>query len=795
MYPFANTPAFHNATSMGSDFAHVGLGSPNLDRLYLALTGRTAGPVSAVASGVHAGTRLPAYITTPQFAIAADGTSTAPVVVRLVDADGNAIGGKMVTLSSTSGTAMITPAEATTSDDGTAIFGVTNLVTEDVTLAANDVSDGLQIAETASVAFETPSATGGNIVAFTDAVPADGTSTDTITVTLVDGLGRPAPGKLVVLSQTGNSVISAPSPSVTGGNGQIVFTVTDTVQEVITYTATDASDGNLPVPGSALVTFNASGGDNCGITNLGNPDISAGDGYAITPFATGFVPLDTNFGGLTDGCRGASGLAFDAVGNLYVSDLHSGNLYRFGPAGGAVGPATLITPIPLGPGIEALTFGFDGRFYAAQNATTGNFFTGAVFEVNPATGTVVRTVASPITCASFLVTDPASGDLFVNDSCAGNGSENGSVWRIADPGGASPTTTVYAATPGVNGGMSFASGGTLYMLSYRDNGGGGGVVAIAGTDSANPGQIAVLPGITAPDLGIAALGDGADGDAQALNLAASPGSDGFGLGIRSYDITSGSAATTALLMNNAYANVQIIGPDGCEYVSMNVAVYKITNADGSCPLNVIAPMITLSPSTISPSPAQGTAVQFTAMFHNVDVAPGTAVLFQVSGVNPQIQRATTDDNGTTTFSYAGVNAGNDTIVATAVVNDTTLTSTAADVSWGTGAHTTFLGLNSSPTAALTNHPVTLLANLVDISSDLPMSGAMISFTVDGQSCNGVTDASGTANCALSVPDVGVFTLTAAYAGTSNFLSATASEAFSTTPANDEIFKDGFDGTQ
>ncbi len=26
VYPFANTPAFHNAASMGSDFAHVGLG-------------------------------------------------------------------------------------------------------------------------------------------------------------------------------------------------------------------------------------------------------------------------------------------------------------------------------------------------------------------------------------------------------------------------------------------------------------------------------------------------------------------------------------------------------------------------------------------------------------------------------------------------------------------------------------------------------------------------------------------------------------------------------------------------
>ena len=74
-----------------------------------------------------------------------------------------------------------------------------------------------------------------------------------------------------------------------------------------------------------------------------------------------------------------------------------------------------MTASPLGPGIEALAFGKDGKLYAAQNATTGNFFTGAVFEVDPAAGTIVRTVASSITCASFLAADPFSGDLFVDD--------------------------------------------------------------------------------------------------------------------------------------------------------------------------------------------------------------------------------------------------------------------------------------------------------------------------------------------------------------------------------------------
>ena len=44
LYPLANTSAYHDASSMGSDFEHVGLGSPNIDQMILALSHQTAGP-------------------------------------------------------------------------------------------------------------------------------------------------------------------------------------------------------------------------------------------------------------------------------------------------------------------------------------------------------------------------------------------------------------------------------------------------------------------------------------------------------------------------------------------------------------------------------------------------------------------------------------------------------------------------------------------------------------------------------------------------------------------------------
>ena len=72
-------------------------------------------------------------------------------------------------------------------------------------------------------------------------MPADGSTTSTITVTLTDAFGNPVAGKTVSLAQTGSSTISSASgPS--SGAGVVTFTVTDTTAETVTYTATDTTD-------------------------------------------------------------------------------------------------------------------------------------------------------------------------------------------------------------------------------------------------------------------------------------------------------------------------------------------------------------------------------------------------------------------------------------------------------------------------------------------------------------------------------------------------------------------------
>ena len=781
LYPLAGSTYFHDAASMGSDFAHVGLGSPRLAMLHQRLTNQTTGPVDVALSQVRIYTD-DGFTLAPSTGlfvpVFADGVSKANVIVRLVDANGNIVVGKTVALTANSGAhVVISPASGvTTSDNGAVVFTVTNLTTETVIFTATVVTDGVQLTEKPRLNSIVPPAASGSIIALTGSAAADGLNTDTITVTLQDALGRPTPGKQITLSQTGSSVIKGPSPSVTNASGQIQFIVTNTKQENVIYTAFDGSDGDLRVPGSASVNFSAGGSENCGNTNFGDPNITAGAGYAMTPFATGFLPKNTNFGGVGYGCRGVSGIAFDAAGNLFAGDIHSGNIYKFGPTGGVAGAATLLTPTPLEPGMGGITFGLDGKLYVASNSTTGNFFTGAVREINPATGAVVRTVASSITCASFIATDPLSGDLFVDDSCSGAGSDNGSIWRINNPGSATPTTTVYATTPGVNGGVTFSTGGTLYVLDYLANG----VAKITGTNKPQPATLSVLPGLQNVALNVVAMGAQPNGDAKTLVIGTAPDASGFPAGIKAFDTTTNPVTTSSMLVNNAYANVQIIGPDGCQYASMAVAVYKITNADGSCPLAIGSPSLALSPPSVAPNPAQGSAKSFTASFHYTTVPVGTPVFFLVFGANAQQKQVLTDANGKATFTYTGVNAGTDTIIASGTANSVLLTSSQAKVTWVNGVHTTSLDLNLSPTGGTAGTRTTLSATLVDVSVTpaVAIAGATVQLAVGSQSCSGVTNASGVASCSFVLTTVGNFTLTASYAGSATFSSVSASTGFS-----------------
>jgi hypothetical protein len=780
IYPLASTDAFHSAASMGSDFAHVGLGSPNLSVLGRLLANQAVGSVDANLSEAIALVQPAALQASgTSVAVPADGTAVGGVLVRLLDANGNTVSGKTVTLAKTAGAAVISPSSGvTTVNNGAVVFTVSDLTSETVTFTATDTTDGIQLSQTATLTFGVPTATAANLSAYPTSVAADGSSTTTITVTLKDSLGRATPGKQINISQgDGHSVITGPSPGVTDSKGQIQFTATDDVNETVTYTAADVSDANLPIPGTPAVTFGGAVASDCS----SNPAIGA-SGYVVTIFASGFPAGDFFYSNINlSGCPGANNPYFDSSGSVLIPDFRSGDLYKIGSSGGGVTSGNVLSN--LGESIGAPVYATSGNLYATRFATGGGFTTGDVIQIDPSTGAVMRELATGLTCPNSLVVDPLSGDLFFDDECNGGGSDNPSIWRISNPGGNNPTVSVYATLP-VAGGqqqLAFAPNGTLYAVS----GGAGNaheVVQVAGTNTPSPATVTPLAGIV-PDTNSIAIGQtNADGSAKTL-LVHVAGNNGGSL--ETVDITT-STPTVATVLATGDIGAGVVGPDGCYYVGTHHVVYKLAPSSSVCTLTPSSPVaaLTLAPASLTPNPAQGSAQTLTATLKNLSTLSGVPVLFQVSGANPQAKLVPADVNGHAAFTYTAINAGSDTVVAMATVTGTnsataTLVSNPAQLTWNAGTHVTFLALNESPTTAILNTGIGVVASLTDISASpaAAISGQTVSFTLGGSTCSATTGSDGRASCQLTPAQLGTSRLTATFAGTSQYAGANDATPF------------------
>jgi hypothetical protein len=139
-----------------------------------------------------------------------------------------------------------------------------------------------------------------------------------------------------------------------------------------------------------------------------------------------------------------------------------------------------------------------------------------------------------------------------------------------------------------------------------------------------------------------------------------------------------------------------------------------------------------------------------------------------------------DATGVATFTYTGVEPGRDAITASSTVGTSTLTSPERDVTWTPGKHVTFLSLNQTQSQGVIGKSVTLQASLTDITANPPtgISSQTITVTVGSETCNATTDASGNASCTVTLGGQrGSQTVTASYAGTSQYTASLDSEQF------------------
>lgn len=762
IYPLAATSAFHSAASMGSDFFHVGLGSPNVAALGQRLSGKTAGTVDPTQSYVDYlgslapdGSARPAPVT-----LTADGHSTAVITVRLFDGNSTPVAGKTVSLSANSGAqATIVPAQATTDAGGTASFKVTDATVEALVLTANDVTDGMPLTTQAGVFFVSPPATSAGLNVGPTSVPADGQSAATLTVTLTDASGHPSLGKAVRVNSTGHAQLVGPANGRTDVNGQIRFSVTDQYAETVTLSAIDITDGALPVPGTGTVTFSGTASAACNATT---PPVAAA-GYLITPFITGLPAAATLFyGDVNFGCPGATPPGFSPDGRVLVGSALTGQVFKSGPTGGNVTSSDVIGT--FGPTLGPVVYGKDGAVYAARAATGSAFTSGAVLQIDPSTGTVARTVASGLTCPANLAVDPLSGDLFFDDICSGAGSDDPTLYRIVDPAGtdtARPTAVVaYARLPSTpNGGLAFSPDGTLYAVTGYFASTGGNVVRVSGTNSASV-LVTPIAGVTS-SYWLAVGASNADGSASTLLL------DHAGALVE-VPLSNPAAPVT---ISPVSAGVGSIGPDGCLYAARYDTIFKLTRSDGTCRNDVPSnPSVSIRLAAPTGSGAQGTPQSFVATVKNLTPGVSVPVLFTITGANHTARLVSTDSTGTATLKFTPLAAGTDVVIAQVPTAPPTLTSNPVRATWSAGRKVTMLTLGASARAANVGMPVLVSATLTTLSasSAAPVAGESVTLTLAGSSCTAVTSAQGVASCALSASQAGTSTLVANYAGTANY---------------------------
>ncbi len=179
-------------------------------------------------------------------AVAADGSTASTVTVTLRDANDNPAPGKVVTLSSTRGAAdSISPSSESSDASGVAVFSVTSSTAGSSTYTALAGAGPVTIAETAVVDFLVGAVSPGRstVASSPGFVVADGATSSTLTVTLVDASGNPIPGKEVAVSSSRgatDAISTASGPS--DASGVVTFTVTSSTSGTSTYSAADVTD-------------------------------------------------------------------------------------------------------------------------------------------------------------------------------------------------------------------------------------------------------------------------------------------------------------------------------------------------------------------------------------------------------------------------------------------------------------------------------------------------------------------------------------------------------------------------
>jgi len=179
----------------------------------------------------------------------ADGKTENVAQVTVTDANGNPLSGQTITWKADKSTVTFGQSAATDQRGMTTVAYIDTMA-ESLTLTAS-LANGSSATASSQFATDLDSAV-MTVTSTTDAL-ADGSATDTATVTLKDNRGNALPGQAVILSVSGSAKLSATS-GITDNSGQIQVTLTDTTAETVTITAA-LSNGKTATAQGAFIIY------------------------------------------------------------------------------------------------------------------------------------------------------------------------------------------------------------------------------------------------------------------------------------------------------------------------------------------------------------------------------------------------------------------------------------------------------------------------------------------------------------------------------------------------------------
>ena len=393
--------------------------------------------------------------------VVADGVTASTVTVTLLDAGSNPAPGKTVTLASSRGaTDTISAASGPSNASGVVTFSVTSSTPGMPTFTATDTTDTVTVTQTASVTFTAnpPASSGQSTVAASPAsVPANGSSTSTVTVTLKDSGGAPLEGKTVTLaSDRGATDLISAASGVSNASGVVTFTVASLTAGAPVFTATVTTD-SVVLTETATVTFTAAS-NVVDISNALYPWEPANPNAGVKIDVVVAADKTARLVGVTQTHWTSGGFSrpVDLNGNTLIIDSGGGN------ACAASGPIT-------GSGLVRVNAGGIGMI--PIRGSTGNTYTGST-EINSGPVKLEKSSGNAlngtITVNGAMSNDfPNTGNLLwggnnqVNDASDLTLSEAASL----NPAGYSDTVGTLAIT----GNANIYMGASTSVLSFADS--------------------------------------------------------------------------------------------------------------------------------------------------------------------------------------------------------------------------------------------------------------------------------------------------------------------------------------